>query len=104
MNAHDDYAVLEDGTLLDNVHSAETCTGPCVLHNPSDHHMRSWRLLWRNDRGIFERICPTHGCGHPDPDQFDYWRRTRQDGQGIHGCCGCCRAPGALVAKKEPLW
>lgn len=95
---------------LHNVHPAEKCAGQtCVIHNPTEHHMRGWQIHWRNDRGIFERICP-HGIGHPDPDQFDYWRHARQswrppinadildgpvvsnpfDGIGIHGCCGCC--------------
>ncbi len=53
--------------------------------------MKHWLLIWRDDRGIFERLCPEHGCGHPDPDQFPHWKATRQESQGVHGCCGCCR-------------
>jgi hypothetical protein len=85
---------LEDASIvLHNVHSIQSCLGrPCVIHNPSDHHMRSWMLIWRNDRPIFERICP-HGIGHPDPDQFDYWQTSKQWFMGTHGCDFCCYAP-----------
>lgn len=76
--------------ILVNVHSPNKCAGhPCVIHNPTMHHMRSWPLHWRSDRGIFERIC-VHGVGHPDPDQAQYWRETNQECQGVHGCDGCC--------------
>lgn len=95
---------------LHNVHPADVCAGrACVIHHPTEHHMRDWPILWRNDRGIFERICE-HGVGHPDPDQYAYWRQAREswrppinadiidglpvsnpfDGIGIHGCDGCC--------------
>lgn len=72
-----------NGQFLENVHSVRSCTGPpCVIHSPSDHHMRDWPLYWRNDASKFERICP-HGIGHPDPDDL---------GPGVHGCDGCCHA------------
>ena len=77
---------------LERVHArSETCAAGCVVHNPTAHHMRWWPLLWRDDRGIFERICPEHGVGHPDPDQFPYWRATDRMWEAVHGCCGCCR-------------
>lgn len=77
-------------TRLWSVHPANRCAGrPCVIHNPTDHHMRSWALHWRDDRKLFERICP-HGIGHPDPDQYYYWNETGQGWQGVHGCDGCC--------------
>ncbi|AXQ64436.1 hypothetical protein L3Y19_gp067 [Gordonia phage Neville] len=76
---------------LHNVHEPnEHCETACVIHNPTEHHMRLWRLHWRDDRKIFERICPMHGTGHPDPDQFPYWMATGQGSQALHGCCGCC--------------
>jgi len=76
--------------VFDRVHERNnTCATACVIHNPSDHHMRYWPLHWRNDRGIFERIC-THGVGHPDPDQFYYWKGSNQEWQTVHGCDGCC--------------
>lgn len=75
-----------DWTLLENVHSRRACKGePCVVHNPSNHHMRRMRQIWRNDRGIAERICD-HGIGHPDPD-------TPATVNTMHGCDGCCYVP-----------
>lgn len=69
---------------LVNVHDETKCWGTaCVVHNPSEHHLRDWPLYWRNDRKIFERICP-HGVGHPDPDDVAY------TGDGVHGCDHCC--------------
>jgi hypothetical protein len=69
------------GGTLGNVHKAEKCDGrPCIVHNPTEHHMRNWPLVWRAFRGQFERTCP-HGIGHPDPDQI---------GDMTHGCDGCC--------------
>lgn len=68
----------------------DSCHKACVIHNPQPHRMRYWPLHWREDRGIFERLCPQHGVGHPDPDQFPYWSSTEQDWQQVHGCCGCC--------------
>lgn len=103
-----------EGLMLENVHPADNCAGQrCVIHNPSDHHMRGWQLLWRDDRSIFERVCP-HGVGHPDPDQFEFWEKAAKawrpsiaadviddpypstrgnpwEGMGVHGCDGCCR-------------
>ena len=88
-----DNSITVEGIPLRNVHSPSKCVGrPCVIHSPSDHHMRGFRLLWRNDRGIFERICP-HGIGHPDPDQFAYWRDNDMEYEGVHGCDGCCKPP-----------
>ena len=101
-----------DWIYLRNVHERnEICDIACVIHNPADHHMQEWPLHWRDDRGIFERICE-HGVGHPDPSQFPYWDKMREswrpsiadddgpypksnpyDGIGVHGCCGCCRPP-----------
>lgn len=69
--------------VIENVHTPDRCAGHhCVIHNPSDHHMRGWPLNWRDDWGIMERICP-HGIGHPDPDDI---------GDGVHSCDGCCRS------------
>lgn len=79
-----------DGLRLTNVHESWRCAGrPCVIHAPTLHHMRTWRLHWRGDRGIFERICQ-HGVGHPDPDQFAFWKKTGRDYEAVHGCDFCC--------------
>ena len=68
-------------------HDASKCAGrPCCVHRPSNHHMKDWPQIYREDIGVTERICP-HGVGHPDPDQpwpADDWR-------WVHGCDGCCR-------------
>lgn len=85
--------VLPDGKRLANVHAKTRCEGrPCVVHNPTDHHMRGFPLTWRDDRRIFERVCP-HGIGHPDPDAFAFQLSlpSGDDGWGVHGCDGCCR-------------
>lgn len=79
-----------EGIKLSNVHKESACAGrACVIHNPSEHFMRSWPLLWRDDRGIFERTC-VHGVGHPDPDQFHYWKEIGTEYEASHGCDGCC--------------
>jgi hypothetical protein len=83
---------LSDGQTLLNVHPEGTClTEHCVLHSPSDHHMRDMPLTWRNDVKKFERTC-VHGVGHPDPDDLDYLLHQGLHHPGAHGCCPetCC--------------
>lgn len=76
--------------VLKNVHDPKLCAGHnCVIHNPSDHHMRDWPLNWRSDTRLMERICE-HGVGHPDLDDVEYWASVDQGWKGIHGCDGCC--------------
>ena len=61
----------------------------CVLHRPSEHHMRDWPLILRAST-LLERMCP-HGIGHPDPDSIAYFEwRDPESSMGIHGCDGCC--------------
>lgn len=112
---HGTITVLPSTVRAMVVHSATECAGrECVIHNPTDHPMRTLPLHWRSDRGIFERTCP-HGIGHPDPDQRAYWREqaerceivdevdlgdywdavardpdTHVNAQMVHGCDGCC--------------
>lgn len=77
------------GTLT-NIHDPAKCAGrPCVIHNPSDHHMRDWPLNWRSDKGLMERMC-VHGTGHPDPDDLAFHVENGREWQGVHGCDGCC--------------
>lgn len=101
----DKYGVFDDGwekadiitgtgQKLFNIHSAEMCEGRhCVIHNPSEHHMRDFKTHWREDRQMMERICP-HGVGHPDPDDHEYRASQASDEDkpyiSIHGCDGCC--------------
>jgi len=89
-----DIVLLHTGEAL-YTHPASRCEGQtCCIHNPSDHPMKHFPQLWRDDRGLMERTCP-HGVGHPDPDDIDYKRRTRGAEyaryESIHGCDGCCR-------------
>lgn len=107
--------VLPENVYAMTVHAGLQCAGrTCVIHAPTEHPMRSWKLHWRSDRGIFERLCP-HGTGHPDPDQQAYWREQAERGEildevdfeddydlaprhpdehvaamMVHGCDGCC--------------
>lgn len=75
------------GIKFRKTHPESACKGRvCIVHNPTDHHMRDWPAHWRSDTGVVERICPC-GIGHPDPDQFEYWRESGQEWKGIHGCC-----------------
>lgn len=74
-------------------HGPEKCAGrACVIHAPSDHHMREWRTNWRSDRQLMERMCP-HGVGHPDPDDLAYQLSIGRKHAGVHGCDGCCAPP-----------
>lgn len=85
----------DDFGLELHVHDAnDDCTAyGCCIHNPSNHKMVKFRLLWRTDWGLMERVCP-HGIGHPDPDHLAFSKRTRPDTyskyEDVHGCDGCC--------------
>jgi hypothetical protein len=85
------------------VHPKASCRGPfCVIHNPSDHHMKDWPTNWRQDKQSMERICP-HGIGHPDPDEVAFLMKiggplVRLD-LVIHGCDGCCK--GSSTAAED---
>lgn len=98
---------------------------PCCIHSPSDHHMRDWPMLWRSDTGVMERTCPhgvghpdpdhmayvtsltpPHRCIYNrEATSFDDWLDLDENGdgcifphlewQGVHGCDGCCTAPGS---------
>jgi hypothetical protein len=81
------------------VHDERECqgrAGPCCIHRPSDHHMRTWPMHWSP---IYEmqRQCP-HGEQHPDPDHVAYLSRylngsilldriSRHEAE----CDGCCQ-------------
>lgn len=90
--------IADTGEVLAQVHDPGRCEGtPCVVHGPSDHHMRQWPLEWINEPGKFVRICAC-GCAHPDPDQFATWREQHREYLAWHACCDlrCCdyRCPG----------
>lgn len=78
------------------VHDGKACKGrTCIIHNPSKHNMRNWRMHLR-ETGLVERICD-HGIGHPDPDSAEFFNQFGPEGSrgtwGIHGCDGCCVEP-----------
>ncbi len=112
----------QTGRGILKVHPRSKCEGrgiPCCIHQPSDHHMKTWQMNWRGDTSVMERLCP-HGIGHPDPDHMAYvksltpehdciyerysfselWdseelgfcKYPHLDWQGSHGCDGCCVA------------
>ena len=95
-----DIWVSDHGLVLQDVHPETACEGRgCCLHHPSDHHMKTWRLNWRGDHGLMERICP-HGIGHVDPDDLAYRMSTFHSDADVsrwsqHGCDGCCAAEEA---------
>lgn len=79
------------GTLLVNVHTVDRCGGnPCVIHNPSRHHMAIWPPHWNAAAGVMFRRCP-HGYLHPDPDDVTYLRRVNRIHRIGHMCDGCCQ-------------
>lgn len=82
--------IVKSSVML-NLHSDRVCAGTaCVIHSPSDHHMRGWVLVWRDEKKLFERMCD-HGIGHPDPDDLAYHMRQSRDWVEVHGCDGCCQ-------------
>lgn len=89
-----DVIALYNGQVM-QVHPERQCLPPCPIHAPSEHVLSTAPLLWRDDRSMFERVCP-HGTGHPDPDDLAYKRLTmlpevyRMHAYEIHGCDGCC--------------
>ena len=88
---------MPGGRRLEVVHPRGHCQpGPCVIHNPMLTHMDTWPLHWRDDRGIFERIC-RHSVGHPAPEQAAHIG----PGGMIHGCCGCCVPPNPCAIPDE---
>ena len=90
--AEAEFGMQVSSAIVTRVHPATQCAGrPCVVHNPSDHHMRDWNLNFRADKGQMERLCPEHNVGHPDPDDMLYQVEQGREWMGIHGCCGCCR-------------
>lgn len=77
---------------LRNVHFPQACDGPrgCAIHNhPSNHALNEAPMVWREDRGILERICE-HNVGHPDHDSALYLTSIGQEDENIHTCDGCC--------------
>lgn len=91
----DDTMIGDDGTFIFFLHPIDLCAPhtnePCFIHRPTRHHMREWPIEFDRQLGRFTRVCE-HGVCHPDPDQIDFWVRTRQDHKIGHTCCprACC--------------
>lgn len=78
--------------VLHNVHTVMRCAPePCVLHNPTDHHMRDWPVSWHGDARVMGRVC-SHHVWHPDPDD-NFRERYRAHGGLLHICDSCCLPP-----------
>lgn len=60
--------------------------------------MADWQ---RKDRlsGIVELVCP-HGVGHPSR-KLTTLKRPWREGEGIHGCDGCCGGPEFAQAEAD---
>ena len=95
LGTHQGVAVRE------SVHPTTACAGRhCGIHNPSDHHMRSWPLVWRGDKGVMERTCP-HGVGHPDADDAAYPVSVGREAWTNRACEGRCRETLRLIAQSS---
>lgn len=59
---------LDDGTVLNGIHSEENCRGNvCWTHKPTDHPYRGWPTAWEGDVSMLMRVCE-HDQKHFDPD------------------------------------
>jgi len=90
-----DIVALRNGPILVNVHTQDRCAGQhCCIHNPSPHHMVTWRPRWDRVEKRMWRECP-HGHVHPDPDDLAFLRKAfgldAASLYAIHGCDGCCQ-------------
>lgn len=78
---------------LSGIHreTAECHERGCTIHSPSTWALSDAPLNWREDRGIFERICE-HGVGHTDVDTAEWLAFHGRGAEAVHGCCGygCC--------------
>ena len=84
---------VEKELALFNVHRRSQCAGdPCVLHEPSDHHMLWWEPVFDQSTGLISRFCPEHHVAHPDPDSWAWVSKVAGHRIGRHVCkCVCCK-------------
>lgn len=74
------------------VHPPDRCLGVCVIHNPSENHMRDWPMMWSVPDMCMFREC-SHHVWHPDYDHIDYAMRAGHPTTfAFHTCCEekCC--------------
>jgi hypothetical protein len=92
------------GNIVFGVHEDDQCAGDyCTIHKNSDHRMRDFKQLWRDDRAIMERVCE-HDVGHPDPDDIKLHGENAK-AEAVHGCDGCCleRLEVDLITEAQEL-
>lgn len=91
-----------------NVHKPTTACfeRACVVHNPSDHHMRPWPLqaMHAVAQGFQVRVC-VHSYAHPDPDSLAYFESVGRlpafYKHHPHACDGCCAPPPSLTHRPK---
>jgi hypothetical protein len=88
--------IMQDGTVLRNVHNPSKCEGRgCPIHHPSAHPLANAPLKWQN--GHLLRICQ-HSIAHWDVDDIAYRQRLAEASHAPKrrvpadcGCsCNCC--------------
>lgn len=78
--------LIESGQVV-ATHLQEQCFGEwCAIHHPQPGPWGEWPRLWREDRGIMERICPC-GVGHPVAEMYDWAIESGRGFELVHGCC-----------------
>lgn len=82
---------INNSQVLNNVHPNGSCLrANCVLHKPTNHIMKSWKLHYYEN--IFYRICQ-HNNFHFDIDSHkDLFYISVEKGCMYKYCkdCGCC--------------
>lgn len=68
------WLIWDSDQIVTGIHSVANCSGPCVVHHPTNHWMRDMPLGFDVERSAFYRVCK-HGRHHQDPDE-----RTRLTG------------------------
>lgn len=88
---NDGTVVVANG-ILTHVHDPALCVGRpygCWIHRPLAHPLSDAPVVWREDKGTAERVCP-HGVGHPDPQDAAYHLHAVGRDVSVHRCDGCC--------------
>lgn len=82
---HATYILPGSGEIISGVHARADCIGRnCCIHDPSDHAMRDWAMVFRHGR--MYRRSPITGRRYLDPDDIAYHRMV--DGWDDYGTIG----------------
>jgi hypothetical protein len=86
------------------VHGSAQCAGSaCCIHNPSNHHMKTWPLVFvPGPHSGGYRVCE-HQVVHPDPDSQAYLISQGEPfallamltHKTVLSCDGCCTPEGS---------